>query len=137
MHCSIRKIHLINPNNAFYIAAGVTLTAIGYDLLILPGSYPVISGGACVLLITAGEMLAMPFIGSFVLPQAKDHNIAKYSAAYALSWSIARIAGPSLGSIVIQHWGYTTLWVIVIFTCLICAILFSPIYRVHPAPSRE
>ena len=133
----VRYFERRNPNTAFYIAAGVTLTAIGYGLLILPGSFPVISGGACVILITAGEMLAMPFIGSFVLQRAKDHNIAKYSSAYALSWSIARIAGPSLGSIVIQHWGYTTLWVILIVTCLICAILFSPIYRAHPAPSRE
>lgn len=133
----VRYFERRNPNTAFYIAAGVTLTAIGYGLLILPGSFPVISGGACVLLITAGEMLAMPFIGSFVLQRAKDHNIAKYSSAYALSWSIARIAGPSLGSIVIQHWGYTALWIILIVTCLICAILFSPIYRAHLAPSRE
>ncbi|HMI62337.1 MAG TPA: MFS transporter [Puia sp.] len=133
----VRYFERRNPNTAFYIAAGVTLTAVGYGLLTLPGSFPVISGGACVLLITAGEMLAMPFIGSFVLQRAKDHNIAKYSSAYALSWSIARIAGPSLGSIVIQHWGYTTLWVTIIATCLICAILFSPIYRAQPAPSRE
>ena len=133
----VRHFERRNPNTAFYIAAGVTLTAIGYGLLILPGSFPVISGGACVVLITAGEMLAMPFIGSFVLQRAKDHNIAKYSSAYALSWSIARIAGPSLGSIVIQHWGYTALWIILIITCLICAILFSPIYRAHLAPSRE
>jgi len=120
----VRYFERRNPNTAFYIAAGVTLTAIGYGLLILPGSFPVISGGACVLLITVGEMLAMPFIGSFVLQRAKDHNIAKYSSAYALSWSIARIAGSSLGSIVIQHWGYTTLWAIIIATCLISALLF-------------
>jgi predicted MFS family arabinose efflux permease len=120
----VRYFERRNPNTAFYIAAGVTLTAIGYGLLILPGNFPVISGGACVLLITAGEMLAMPFIGSFVLQRAKDHNIAKYSSAYALSWSIARIAGPSLGSIVIQHWGYTALWATLIATCLISAFLF-------------
>ncbi|HEY6901574.1 MAG TPA: MFS transporter [Puia sp.] len=139
----VRYFEKRSPNPAFYIAAGVTLTAIGYGLLILPlspaagasspgagaifpgaSSTPFLFGAACVLLITAGEMLAMPFIGAYVLQRAKDHNIGKYSSAYALSWSIARIAGPSIGSVVIGHWGYTSLWIILVLTCLVCAVLF-------------
>ncbi|WP_431214682.1 MFS transporter [Puia sp. P3] len=81
----VRYFEKRKPNTSMYIAAGVALTAVGYLLLILPVSFPLISGGACVLLITAGEMLAMPFIGSFVLQRAKEHNIGKYSGAYALS----------------------------------------------------
>ena len=128
----VRYFEKRQPNTSFYIALGVALTAIGYGLLILPGQFPIVSGAACVLLITAGEMLAMPFIGSFVLQRAKDHNIGKYSSAYALSWSIARIAGPSFGSIVIGHWGYTALWIILIITCLICALLF----KLPPPPTK-
>ena len=118
----VRYFEKRNPNTSFYIALGVALTALGYGLLILPGQFPVISGAACVLLITAGEMLAMPFIGAFVLQRAKDHNIGKYASAYALSWSIARIAGPSFGTIVIGHWGCTALWIVLIITCLVCSI---------------
>lgn len=123
----VRYFEKRTPNTSFYIAAGVTLTALGYGLLILPihgAAAPLLCGAACVLLITAGEMLAMPFIGAYVLQRAKDHNIGKYSSAYALSWSIARIAGPSVGTVIIGHWSYTALWLILVFTCLICAILF-------------
>jgi len=120
----VRYFEKHKPNIAAYIAAGVALTALGYLLLILPGSFPLISGAVCVLLITAGEMLAMPFIGSFVLQRAKKHNIGKYSGAYALSWSIARIAGPALGSIIVERYSFFTLWIALIATCLACALLF-------------
>lgn len=120
----VRYFEKHKPNVPAYIAAGVALTALGYLLLILPGSFPLISGAACVLLITAGEMLAMPFIGSFVLQRAKEQNIGKYSGAYALSWSIARIAGPALGSIIVERYSFITLWIVLIVTCLACALLF-------------
>jgi predicted MFS family arabinose efflux permease len=120
----VRYFEKHKPNVAAYIATGVALTALGYLLLILPGSFPLISGTTCVLLITAGEMLAMPFIGSFVLQRAKEHNVGKYSGAYALSWSIARIAGPAIGSIIVERYSFITLWIVLIATCLACALLF-------------
>ncbi|MBS1603074.1 MAG: MFS transporter [Bacteroidetes bacterium] len=120
----VRYFEKHKPNVAACIAAGVTLTAIGYLLLILPGSFPLISGASCVLLITAGEMLAMPFIGSFVLQRAKEHSVGKYSGAYAFSWSIARIAGPALGSIIVERYSFTMLWIVLIATCLACAVFF-------------
>jgi len=128
----VRYFEKHKPNVAAYIAMGVALTALGYLLLVLPGSYPLISGAACVLLITTGEMLAMPFIGSFVLQRAKEHNIGKYSGAYALSWSIARIAGPALGSIIVERYSFITLWILLIATCLACALLFYQFDRKTP-----
>jgi len=120
----VRYFEKRKPNTSTYIAAGVALTAIGYLLLILPGNFPLISGASCVLLITAGEMLAMPFIGSFVLQRAREHNIGKYSGAYALSWSIARIAGPAIGSIIVERYSFITLWIVLIVICVACSLLF-------------
>jgi predicted MFS family arabinose efflux permease len=130
----VRYFEKRKPNTSTYIAAGVALTAIGYLLLILPGNFPLISGASCVLLITAGEMLAMPFIGSFVLQRAREHNIGKYSGAYALSWSIARIAGPAIGSIIVERYSFITLWIVLIVICVACSLLFYNFNR-KPATS--
>lgn len=130
----VRYFEKRKPNFSVYIAAGVAFTAAGYLLLVLPGSFPLVSGAACVLLITAGEMLAMPFIGSFVLQRAKEHNIGKYSGAYALSWSIARISGPAVGSIIVERYSFTALWTVLIVTCVACAILFYNFNRKPVTP---
>jgi MFS family permease len=77
-----------------------------------------------VVLLTIGEMLAFPFINTVIMGRAQDHNRGKYAGAYALSWSVAQIAGPGGGALVIEQWGYGVLWMILALLCLLCALTF-------------
>lgn len=67
------------------------------------------------------------------MKRAHEQNKGRYAAAYALSWSVALIAGPGAGAIVINHWGYNTLWLIIIGLCVICAANFYLLHSMHGA----
>ncbi len=105
----------------YYIIYGVIILALSYVFLLIPGFDPRVMVLLAVVTLTIGEMLALPFINTTVMKRAHDQNKGRYAAAYALSWSVAMIAGPGLGAIVINHWGYNILWLIIIGLCVICA----------------
>jgi predicted MFS family arabinose efflux permease len=61
---------------------------------------------------TLSEIFAMPFMNSFSVERAKTHNTGQYSAVYAMSWSVAQIVSPVLGTQVISKFGYQSLWLL-------------------------
>ena len=105
----------------YYIIYGVMILALSYVFLLIPGFDPRIMVLLAVVTLTIGEMLALPFINTTVMKRAHEENKGRYAAAYALSWSVAMIAGPGAGAIVIKHWGYNMLWLIIIGLCVLCA----------------
>ena len=113
-----RRTHL------YYIIAGAVLTALGYTALVVPLSSALTMATLAVVLLTIGEMLAFPFINTVIMGRAQDHNRGKYAGAYALSWSVAQIAGPGGGALVIEQWGYGALWITLALLCLLCALTF-------------
>ena len=66
-----------------------------------------------VLVLTLSEMLAMPFMSTYSLLQAKDKNMGDYMALYAMSWSLALIIAPLIGTQIINHFGFSMLWLFV------------------------
>lgn len=111
--------------NMYYIIAGVFVTAIGYAFLIMPGMTALIMALGSVLFITIGEMMAYPFINTIIMSKANEHDRGKYAAAYALSWSVAQIAGPGGGAVLVEKWGYVVLWSVLVVVCIISAAAFS------------
>lgn len=106
-----------------FIRTGVLLTGIGYALNnIFHGS--AVTAIASITVITVGEILSMPFMNSFWIKRTSDTNRGQYAAMYAIAWSIAQIAGPTLGSLVVQHFGYTVLLWIVPVVCLLASAGF-------------
>ena len=100
-----------------FIRTGVFLVGTGYALVnILPSS--AWSAIMSITIITIGEILSMPFMNSFWIKRAAETNRGQYAAMYTIAWSIAQIAAPTLGSQVVQHKGYSTLWWIVPAVCL-------------------
>jgi len=110
--------------NMYYIIAGAVLTALGFAALVVPALSTLSIATLAVVLLTIGEMLAFPFINTVIMGRAKPENRGKYAAAYALSWSVAQIAGPGGGALVIERWGYGALWMILALLCLACALTF-------------
>jgi len=106
-----------------FIRTGVLLVGLSYAMLnIVPAS-----GWAAILsivIITIGEILSMPFMNSFWIKRTTETNRGQYAAMYTIAWSIAQIAGPTLGSQVVQQFSYTALWWVLFCICLVASLGF-------------
>ena len=105
-------------NNIRYIILGSVACAIGYFLLLLPYHEGVILALFFMLAVTLAEMLAFPFVSSFIMMRATEHNRGAYATANTLSWSVAQIIGPSCGGWIAGHFGFSWLWGVLIVICL-------------------
>ena len=104
-------IHSIEKrrSNLTWIRLGVALTALSFvSLNLLAGWAPVV--WLAVLLLTFGEMFAMPFMQSFAVTRATPASQGQYAAVYSVLWSSAQVLAPTLGGQIAQRVGFTTLW---------------------------
>lgn len=93
-----------------FISLGVALL-IGGFLILIPMHWIyilVISMG----FITLSEMFAMPFMSTYAISKAPKATMGQYMALYSMSWSIAQILAPLLGTNVIEHFGFNMLWIV-------------------------
>jgi predicted MFS family arabinose efflux permease len=104
-----------------YIMAGCIANAAGYLFLLLPGIIPLTWALLAMLMMTAGEMLALPFMNSLTMQRTNQWNRGQYAAAYTLSWSLAQVLGPGAGAWVAQQGGYPLLWMLLLGLCLLAA----------------
>lgn len=97
-----------------FISYGVWLVAISYLL------YNLFEGGLLlalisVLIITAGEMLSMPFMNTYWISRSNDNNRGQYAALYSMSWATSQVAAPSIGGWIADDYSFNTLfWVLFI-----------------------
>jgi predicted MFS family arabinose efflux permease len=112
-----------------YIIVGVFFIAGAYIILMLPGIKPVALAVLSVIMFTIGEMFALPFINTFVMSRANEHNRGQYAAGYTLSWSIPQVIGPSAGFYLAERYGYNWLWFMLVVLLLVCASGFKLLGR--------
>lgn len=115
-HLQTRKKEII------YIYAGIFLAAIGFALFLFPLVSVVVSAVVAIIFITLSEMLALPFINTFVVLRAGEESRASYASAYTFTWSLSGIIAPAGGAFVADHFGYDILWIVLILLCIISAI---------------
>ncbi|MBK6818777.1 MAG: MFS transporter [Bacteroidetes bacterium] len=94
-----------------FISLGIILLIVAFLILIPFHSIYILI--ISVLVLTLSEMLAMPFMSTYSLLQAKDKNMGDYMALYAMSWSLALIIAPLIGTQIINHFGFSMLWLFV------------------------
>lgn len=100
-----------------YISAGVLLTGITFVFLnILPHNAWI--AVLIVVMITFGEIIAMPFMNSFWVSRTNNSNRGSYAAIYGMSWSAAQIIAPAVGARIITAGGFDSLWWVFAGTCL-------------------
>jgi len=117
----------------YYIARGVLLTGICFVLLnLLPGTHAMAI--IIIILITFGEILAMPFMNTFWISQSGEHNRGQYAGLYTIAWSVAQTFGPVLGAKVAENWGFNILWWIVGGVCTISAMGYLMIGKKERMP---
>ncbi|OKS87377.1 MFS transporter [Mucilaginibacter polytrichastri] len=113
-----------------YICMGVILTGIALTMVNwLPPS--VLVATLVIIVISFGEMFAMPFMNSFWVVRTNDHNRGQYAALYTMSWSTAQILAPIIGSQIIALSGYTTLWWAMAVVCGVSATGFFFLYKLR------
>jgi MFS family permease len=77
------------------LSAGYVLCAAGYALNAL--THSVAGLAVCMLILTLGEMIAMPTSQAYIADLAPQHMRGRYMGVSGLTWALALITGPALG----------------------------------------
>ncbi len=92
------------------ISFGVSLVVVNYIIFLFSHSYTWLIVG--IIFATFSEIFAMPFMNSFSIGRSKPHNRGQYSALHSMTWSVAQISAPLIGTQTIAHFGFDALWYI-------------------------
>ena len=113
--------------NTVYITIGVALVGIAFLLL----NFHAIGAAIAILmilLVTFGEILAMPFMNTYWISRTQASNRGQYAALYTMAWSAAQSLGPMGGAQLAQHSGFAALWWLVGGLALLASFSF---WRLH------
>lgn len=90
------------------VALGVGFTGLAYAALNL-GAW---AGLAVVtmLLLTVGEILAMPFMQTSAVNRSNETNRGQYMAFYSMAWAFSQLISPFVGAQTVAHLGFSWLW---------------------------
>lgn len=101
-----------------FIKYGVWLVGISFGIFnVLNGLFSVAL--ISMLIITIGEMLAMPFMNTYWISRSNDYNRGEYAALYTMAWGTAQIASPSLGGWIADTYSFTALWWLIFIIAII------------------
>lgn len=106
----------------FYIGCGSILVGLSFLALSIAATVSIVLLG--MLVITTGEMLMFPFINTFWVARSKDHNRGQYAALFTMAFASAHVLAPTVGSQIIKHFGYNTLWYSSFVICTVAGIFF-------------
>ena len=93
---------------AHLMALGTLVMGFSFVLLNLFEGHPVLYAAMAIL--SASEILAMPFMATIAVQRSNNFNRGSYMGLYTLSYSAAHIISPFLGTNIIADFGFETLW---------------------------
>jgi len=108
------------------ISNGLLLTSLSFLVYVLVPRHP-LTALLSIILVTFGEIFAMPFMNHFWTSRTSAHDRGQYAGYYTMAWSIAQVVGPTGGSWIATHSGFNSLWWISAGLCLLTGILFRTI----------
>lgn len=100
---------------------GSLMIGVGFLMLIYQQAMLLVLG-LFLILTGVGEIINFPFISTTALKRATDHNSGKMMAMTSVMFSISLIIAPPLGTSILEHFGYTVLWVCMAVLCFISAL---------------
>ena len=113
-----------------FISGGVLLVSVAFLLLNLPAANYGMIALLSMLILTFGEILAMPFMNAYWIGRTVQNNRGQYAALYSVAWASAQTVGPYAGSLVAEHSGYKMLWFIISTVCFLLAFFYR---KLQPA----
>ncbi|MCY2685659.1 MFS transporter [Salinimicrobium sp. TH3] len=113
----------------FHVIGGTILVSISFLLINLTGWVGILLVG--MIFLTLGEMIAFPFSNSFALKRAEGGKQGSYMAMYSIAFSIGHIFGHNSGMQLIDKFGYTLTWNVMILLSLVaCGLLMYVMFLV-------
>ena len=106
-----------------FISTGALLTAGSFIIFNLLPEHPA-TAVLSVILVTFGEIFAMPFMNTYWTRRTIPSNRGQYAGLYTMAWSVVQVAGPTGGTWVAGHFGFGYLWWLAGGICLLTGILF-------------
>jgi predicted MFS family arabinose efflux permease len=106
-----------------YISAGILLTAFSFIVFNLLPAHP-LTALVSVILVTFGEIFAMPFMNTYWTRRAVPENRGQYAGLFTMAWSFAQVTGPTGGAWLAGRFGFSMLWWITGGICLLTGIFF-------------
>ncbi|HWC54685.1 MAG TPA: MFS transporter [Chitinophagaceae bacterium] len=117
--------------STFYISSGAFCIGMAYlALTIAPVRGIVILS---MLIITLGEMLMFPFVNTYWVAKSKEHNRGQYASIYTISFSLANMLAPTIGSLIVNFFGFNILWYTATGICTIAAFSFYRFQEIKKA----
>lgn len=96
-------------NPLHYIVIGTLFISLSFIIFnILPGKESLAM--IAIFIITAGEILAMPFMNTYWISRATPANRGQYAGMFTIAWSVAQILGPGTGAQIADNFGFQALW---------------------------
>ena len=114
----IRKYQLTRMINLSFVLLGIGLG-------IMPFGRGFAYGALTVAIWTFGEMLSMPLVTALISERADDSNRGRYMGLNSLSFSLAFIVGPVIGTAIYDGLGPDAVWYVCAATCAVITVAFS------------
>ncbi len=108
-------------------AVGALLTGVALFILTLT-RWPGIAW-LTIILLTVGEMLAMPFLLTFAANRSEERNRGQYLGLYSMGWALSQVCSPLIGSQVAERFGFQTLWMVMLGFTIVSAAGFLLVNR--------
>jgi predicted MFS family arabinose efflux permease len=84
---------------------------------------------AGMIVMTFAEMLSLPFMNSYYLGYAGKSNTGKYATIYTMCWSIGQVLAGYIGCYIIEHLGFTSLWIFCTLLSCVCAAIYFKVIK--------
>ncbi len=97
--------------NMFFIRLGVSLCALSFFSLLIPGNGKIVTL-IMITFITIGEITSMPFMNSYWTSRSNENNRGQYAALYTIAWGIGQTLGPFLCSILVEATNFKVLFIV-------------------------
>ena len=90
------------------IFIGLLMVGAGFVVLnLFEGQIILVIG---MLMLSIAEIFAMPFMVTFVVQRSDLQNRGSYMGLYSFAYAVGHVLSPILSTLLIDHYGYNTLW---------------------------
>jgi predicted MFS family arabinose efflux permease len=115
-------------NNLVYISAGTAICALAFLSLLIPGNAKLICL-LMIILVTVGEITAMPFMSTYMVSRTNEKNRGQYAALFTMAWGIGQTFGPYLCSMLVEHTNFNVMFIVCAGAFLLTAFGFAKLNR--------
>jgi predicted MFS family arabinose efflux permease len=122
-------VYKIEKKGSLYrwIMLGALLLLLSYLLILFVHGF--IWFLVIITLVSFSEMLVMPFTNTYMNARSGKANRGQYASLYVMAWSASHIFTPLLATSVMNQWGYTPLWIIMMVFSLLTIAATMGVHR--------